>query len=208
MLSALLVKNLAQKTKKRVSGGERVARTILFSDMRGFTSMSERLTPQEVVAVLNRCLSLQADQVTKHGGDIDKYVGDCVVALFAGEDMEFNAVRCAVEIHKTIEAHNASNPAGESLKLGIGIATGEVIMGSIGSPDRLEYTAVGAHMNLCSRLCSLAGPREILLSESTYQAVRSRISAQRLEPVNVKGFNDPVPVYRIFKLPRRRSDEC
>jgi adenylate cyclase len=197
MLLALLVENLAQKTKKRTSGGERVVRTILFSDMRGFTSMSERLTPREVVAVLNRCLSLQAEQVTKYGGEIDKYVGDCVVALFPGEDMEFNAVRCAVEIHKTIETHNASNPAGEPLKLGIGIATGEVIMGSIGSPDRLDYTAVGAHMSLCSQLCSLAGPREILLSASTYQAVRTRISAQRLEPVKVKGFSDPVPVYRM-----------
>jgi adenylate cyclase len=198
MLLALLVENLAQKTKKRISGGERVVRTILFSDMRGFTSMSERLTPREVVAVLNRCFSLQSEQVTKYGGQIDKYVGDCMVALFAGQDMEFNAVRCAVEIHKTIETHNASNPAGEPLKLGIGIATGEVIMGSIGSPDRLDYTAVGPHMSLCSRLCSLAGPREILLSESTYQAVRSKMAAQRLEPVNVKGFNGPVPVYRVI----------
>jgi adenylate cyclase len=185
-------------SQKRISGGERVVRTILFSDMRGFTSMSERLTPREVVSVLNRCLSLQTDQVTKYGGNIDKYVGDCVVALFAGDDMEFNAIRCAVEIHKTIDAHNASNPDGEPLKLGIGIATGEVIMGSIGSPNRLEYTAVGSHMSLCSRLCSLAGPREILLSESTYQAVRSKVVAQPLEPVKVKGFSGSVPVYRMI----------
>jgi adenylate cyclase len=180
------------------SQGERVVRTILFSDMRGFTSISERLSPREVVAALNRCLSLQADQVRRYGGDIDKYVGDCVVALFASEDMEFNAIRCAVEIHKAIEAHNASNPAGEQLELGIGIATGEVIMGSIGSPDRLDYTAVGSYMNLCSRLCSLAGPREILLSESTYQAVRSKIAVERLESVKVKGFSDAVPVYRMI----------
>jgi adenylate cyclase len=173
-------------------------RTILFSDMRGFTSMSERLAPREVVAVLNRCLTLQADQVAKFGGDIDKYVGDCVVALFAGQNMEFNAVRCAVEIHKAIEAHNAAGQDGEPLKLGIGIATGEVIMGSIGSPDRLHYTAVGSHMSLCSRLCSLAGPREILLSESTYKAVQGRVAAERLESVKVKGFNDPVPVYRMI----------
>lgn len=71
-------------------------------------------------------------------------------------------------------------------------------MGSIGSPDRLDYTAVGSHMSLCSRLCSLAGPREILLSESTYQAVRSKVAAERLEPVKVKGFSDPVPVYRMI----------
>src|SRR5262245_48262961 len=103
--------------QKRVSGGELVVRTILFSDMRGFTSMSQRLTPEEVVAMLNRCLGLQADQVTKHGGDIDKYVGDSLVALFAGDDMELTAIRCGVEIHKSIEAHNASNPAGEPLKL-------------------------------------------------------------------------------------------
>jgi adenylate cyclase len=174
-----------------------VVLTILFSDLRGFTSMSDRLAPADLVEVLNRCFTLQSGQVTKHGGKIDKYVGDSAVALFAGADMEFNAIRCAVEIHRAIEADNAAHPGGETLKLGIGIATGQVVMGRIGSPDRLDCTVVGAQMSLCSRLCSLAGPREILVSESTYQAVHSRISARRLEPVKVKGFAEPVPVYRI-----------
>lgn len=160
--------------------------------------MSERLGPADLVDLLNRCFTLQSGQVTKYGGKIDKYVGDSAVALFAGADMEFNAVRCAVGIHKAVEADNAANPGREPLKLGIGIATGQVVLGRIGSPDRLDCTVVGAQMNLCSRLCSLAGPREVLLSESTYQAVHSRISAQRLEPVKVKGFAEPVPVYRMI----------
>src|SRR6185503_14334838 len=106
---------------------------ILFSDMRGFTAMSENRSPEEVVRILNEALSLQASRVKKFGGDIDKFVGDCVVALFTGEDMEFHAIRCAVEIHKAIQERNAARPDDFPIQVGIGIATGEVILGSIGS---------------------------------------------------------------------------
>jgi len=159
--------------------------------------MSERMAPEEVVKILNSCLSLQAEKVKKFGGDIDKYVGDAVVAVFSGEDMALNAIRCAVEIHKSLDAYNAAHPDSQSLIIGIGIVTGEVILGSIGSEDRLDFTVIGSNVNLCARLCSIAGPRETLLAESTYLLVQDLIAAQRLDPVNVKGFSDPVPVYKI-----------
>jgi adenylate cyclase len=183
--------------QKKISGGERVIRTIFFSDMRGFTPMSERREPEEVVRILNRCFSLQAERVKQFNGDIDKFVGDSVVALFDGDDMAFNAIRCAVEIHKALDNYNEAHPNEEPILVGIGIATGEVILGSIGSEDRLDYTAIGSHVNLSSRLCSVAAPREILLAESTYRRVQDVVAAERLEPLKVKGFSEPVPVYRM-----------
>lgn len=190
-------------TSKKVSAGERVILTILFSDMRGFTAMSEHRPPEEIVRILNDCLSLQAAKVKKFGGDIDKFVGDCVVALFTGEDMELKAIRCAVEIHKAIQERNAERPEDYPIQVGIGIATGEVILGSIGSEDRLDYTVIGSHVNLCSRICSLAGPRETLMAQSAYDGLGGLVNAEKLEPVQVKGFKEPVPLYRLAVAPQR-----
>lgn len=198
-VSQSTVDMIQSAASKRVSAGERVTLTILFSDMRGFTSMSENRPPEEVVRILNECLSLQAARVKKFGGDIDKFVGDCVVALFTGDDMEYHAIRCAVEIHKAIHERNAAKPGDYPIQVGIGIATGEVILGSIGSEDRLDYTVIGSHVNLCSRICSLAGPRETLMAQSTYERVEGVIAAERLDPVQVKGFSEPVPLYRMAK---------
>ena len=184
-------------TQKQISAGEKVVLTVFFSDMRGFTAMTEHKQPEETVKLLNDCLRLQAARVHKFHGDIDKYVGDCVVALFRSEDMELDAIRCAVEIQKALAAFNASRPNEAPLQVGIGIVTGEVVLGSIGSEDRQDYTVIGSNVNLCSRLCSKAGPGEILLSESTYARVSGLIGAEKLEPIQVKGFTNPIPVYRM-----------
>ena len=182
----------------RGSAGERVSRTIFFSDIRGFTELSEQQPPEETVQSLNRCLSLQASLVKKFKGDVDKFVGDSVVAVFEGDDMALNAIRCAVEIQRALEEDNQANPDLPRLRIGIGIVTGEVIMGSIGSEDRLDYTAIGSNVNLCSRLCGSAAPHEILISESTYTHVQDLVKAERGDPITVKGFSQPVPVYRML----------
>lgn len=196
-VSRSTVEMIQASLRKDVSAGERVLLTIFFSDMRGFTSLAEQQPPEEVVKILNSCLSLQAEKVEKFHGDIDKYVGDCVVAIFPGDDMALNAIRCAVEIHKALDDLNAARPGEEPIQVGIGIVTGEVILGSIGSRDRLDFTVVGSHVNLCARLCSMAGPREVLLAESTYLLVRDLVAAARLEPLQVKGFSQPVAVYKM-----------
>lgn len=196
-VSQSTVDMIQSSPSKKVSAGERITLTILFSDMRGFTAMSENRPPEEIVRILNECLSLQAARVKKFGGDIDKFVGDCVVALFTDEDMELKAIRCAVEIHRAIQERNAANPEDYPIQVGIGIATGEVILGSIGSEDRRDHTVIGSHVNLCSRICSLAGPRETLMAQSTYERVEGLVAAERLEPVQVKGFKEPVPLYRM-----------
>lgn len=176
---------------------QRVVRTIFFSDLRGFTALSERLDPEEVVAMLNRVLGLQAETIKRFQGDIDKYIGDSVVALFQGEDMVLNAIRSAVEIHKSLEAYNGKHPGEPPLHAGIGIVTGDVVLGPVGHADRLDYTAIGSNMNLCSRLCSAAGPFEILLSETAYQRVSGLVAARLMEPLRVKGFSEPVSVYKM-----------
>lgn len=182
---------------RKTSAGERKLLTMFFSDIRGFTLMSERRPPEEAVKILNSCLSLQANKVKQFRGDIDKYVGDCVVALFSGEESALSAIRCAIEIQKALDGHNAANAVEQPVRVGIGIVTGEVILGSIGSEDRRDFTAVGSNVNLCARLCSMAGPGEILLAESSYLPVQDLVAAERLEPLNLKGFTKPIPVYRV-----------
>ncbi len=189
---------MIQTQTSRTREGERVRQTIFFSDIRGFTKMSEEQPPEETIRILNRCLSLQAELVKTYHGDVDKFVGDSVVAVFAGDDMALNAIRCAVDIQKALDEDNIEHPEAPSLRVGIGIVTGEIIMGSIGSSDRRDFTVVGSNVNLCSRLCGAAGPHEILLSEETYQLVKDLVAAQAEEPISVKGFSNPVPVYRMI----------
>jgi adenylate cyclase len=184
------------QTQGIASAGERRKLTVLFSDMRGFSAFSENRRPEDVVQVLNTCFSLQADAVKKYKGDVDKYMGDCVVALFFGDDSALNAIRCGLEIDKLLDEYNAALDR-QPIEVGIGIVTGEAILGSVGSADRRDFTAIGSTVNLCARLCSLAGRREILISESAYRAVQDLVAAEKLEPVPLKGFREPVPVYRV-----------
>jgi class 3 adenylate cyclase len=179
-----------------MSAGERRDVTVFFSDIRDFTEVAERLRPNDAVGLLNRCLSAQADLVKKFHGDVDKFVGDAVFAIFTGDDMTLNAIRCGIEVHHAME-HLDVGPAGAPLTLGIGIVSGEVVLGSVGSEDRLDYTALGSNVNLCWRLCSQARGREILMSEGTYGRVADLIAAEPVEPLTVKGFTSPVAAYRM-----------
>jgi len=196
-ISSSTMERVRSNVGHELAAGQRLELTIFFSDMRGFTSLSENKQPEEVVAMLNTCLSLQAERVKRFSGDIDKYVGDCVVAIFSGNDMALNAIRCAVEIQKAVKEWNAANPEKDPLAVGVGIVTGEVVLGSIGSQDRQDFTVIGSNVNLCSRLCAKAAAHEVLLAESTYGRVRDLVAAERLEPMEVKGFSQPVEVYRM-----------
>ena len=151
------VEMIQSAERRPESHGERRTITVFFSDIRGFTALAERLAPEAAVALLNQCLSVQAEIVARFGGDVDKFIGDAVFAHFDGQDMAVNAIRCGVEIHHAMARLTASHPD-TPIELGIGIATGEVILGSIGSADRLDYTALGSTVNLCARLCGAAGP--------------------------------------------------
>jgi adenylate cyclase len=178
-------------------GGERKTATVFFSDVRGFTSFSERVEPERVVAMLNSILSRQTAIVKKYGGDIDKFVGDELVAVFQGEEMVRRAVECAAEIQRTM-THVAAT-AGEDVGIGIGINTGEMVMGAMGSEDRMDFTVIGDAVNLGARLCSAAKRGQILISEGSAGYLHGLPSIQllKLDPIRVKGKEQPIEIFEV-----------
>jgi adenylate cyclase len=176
-------------------GGERKQATVFFSDIRGFTAFSEKVEPERVVSMLNTILSKQAAIVKKFGGDIDKYVGDELVAVFQGEAMVRNAVLCAIEIQKMME--EIHNEIGESIAIGIGINTGEMVMGAMGSDERMDFTVIGDAVNLGARLCSAASRGQILLSEDSAKFIfsDSYIELVKHEPIKVKGKESAIQIF-------------
>ena len=177
--------------------GTRQVITLLFSDIRGFTAFSEHRPPEEAVAVLNRYLQLQADLVQRFHGDVDKFMGDAVFAHFTGEDKALDAIRCAVEMHRAVGSASVRDPSLPPLAVGVGIVTGEVIVGSVGGANRFDYTAIGAPVNLAARLCAAAEPHETLLNDATFDAVRGLVAAEPAPPLAVKGFSEPVRAFRM-----------
>ena len=176
--------------------GARQVITLLFCDIRGFTAFAERRAPEEAVAVLNRHLQRQAELISRFHGDVDKFLGDGMFAHFTGPDKALDAIRCAVELHRGARSGDG-DPGVPALAVGVGIATGEVIVGSVGGADRLDYTAVGAPVNLAARLCAAAEPGETLLNDATYEAVRGLVAAEPAPPLTVKGFSEPVRAFRM-----------
>ncbi len=175
-------------------GGERKEVTVFFSDVRGFTRWSEKRAPEEVIDMLNTCLRFQADIVKEFGGDVDKFVGDELVAVFEGEKKEANAVNAAIRILAVMESVMGQHP---EIAIGVGINSGEVVMGAVGSQDRMDYTVIGNHVNLGARLCSSAKPGQILISQPVFERLERRIQAVELEPISVKGIEKPVRIYEI-----------
>lgn len=178
-------------------GGERKIVTVLFSDIRGFTAFSEKVDPEEVIGMLNLYLSKQAKLVLKFNGVIDKYVGDELVAVFEGENMVDNAVLCAVEIQK--EMTILHQQLDQKVRIGIGINSGLVVMGNMGSEERMDYTVLGSNVNLGARLCSMAEGGQIILSESSQRLMKIKIKNRPLPPIRVKGVENPVPIYEIVR---------
>lgn len=179
-------------------GGVRRRVTVFFSDIRGFTSFSEDVEPEVVVEMLNTFLREQAKVVKEFRGDIDKYVGDELVAVFLGDDMVENAVRCAIKIQREMARLRAENPDWD-VYVGIGINTGEVVMGAMGSEDRMDYTILGDTVNVGARLCSIAGRGQTLLSEASFEAVATLggLEAERLDPIEMKGKSRRVEIYDV-----------
>jgi len=179
-------------------GGERKIATVFFSDVRGFTSFSEKVEPERVVTMLNSILSRQTAIVKKYGGDIDKFVGDELVAVFLGDGMVKRAVECAMEIQQTM--NDVSARAGEDVGIGIGINTGEMVMGAMGSEDRMDFTVIGDSVNLGARLCSAAKRGQILLSGNSadYLSSIDPIQLETLDPIRVKGKEQPIKIFEVL----------
>jgi adenylate cyclase len=203
-LSPALASEVENGRIELTKGGTLQELTILFSDIRGFTTMSEHSPPQETVSMLNEYFELMADCVFSYNGIVDKFIGDAVMALFGapmrGPDDAERAIRCAMlMMQKTHEFNALRATLGRApIKVGIGLHTGEAVVGVIGSTKRLEYTAVGDTVNVASRLCSVAGPDEIVLSDvSLGRAGAQRFPCEPLPPLQVKGRAAHLNTFRI-----------
>ena len=180
--------------------GERKWMVVVFSDVRGLTAFSEDRDPAMVIQRLNDVLGLEADVVRRHGGDVDKFVGDAMFAWFFGPDRCKRAVDAAAEILAELHTRFAGKAGTE---IGFGIHVGEVVLGSMGSQDRLDYTAIGRSVNLAARLCSAAKAGQILVSQAVATELEGTIPLNALPPVPAKGFPEPVRVFEVDLAPSK-----
>jgi adenylate cyclase len=194
---------IAQQDTVVPLGGERRPITILFSDIRGFTSMAESMGPDAIAQLLTEYFSEMVEIIFEHGGTLDKFVGDAIMALWgapiAHTDDPDRALRAAVAMQRGIAKLNqrwvsAGRP---EIGVGIGINFGEVFAGNIGSHRRLEYTVIGDAVNVAHRLCSEAGPGEILVSEAVCQVVKDHADYEYLPAMSLRGRTRSVQVYRV-----------
>lgn len=186
--------------------GERVVLSVLFADLRDSTAWAERTDPEELVSSLNMFLGMMTDIIFKHGGTLDKFVGDEIIALFGSpvelEDHAQRAAEAALEmqvVHQRMQAELAQKRR-ELPPMGIGISSGEVIAGEFGPPVRTDFTAMGSVMNLGSRLCSAADANQIIISENTRKALRVHARVNQLEPMPLKGISGIVQTYELLGL--------
>ena len=209
--SPAVLHEIVRHPDKLSVGSARRRVTVLFSDIRGFTSISERMQPEEVVDLLREYLTAMSEIIFRHGGVIDKFIGDAIMALYGVplpyEDHAARAVRTAIEMQERT-ASLASRwvaECGEPLKIGVGIHTGEAVVGSMGSAQRLEYTAIGDTVNLASRLESLTKDFKvsIVISQETQEAINGLLDARPLGRIKVKGRTAQVEVYAVGSEGRR-----
>jgi class 3 adenylate cyclase len=180
-------------------GGEVKQATILFCDIRGFTQLTEEMPPDEVITLLNDHMTALTEVTRQHHGVVDKFIGDAIMCVFGclksyGNDAE-HAARCARRMLEERERLNQSSPF--ALQIGIGLATGQVVAGCMGSTDRLNYTVLGARVNLAARLAAQAGAAEILIDDATLAALNDEFTAESLGEVALRGFSSPQSAFRL-----------
>ena len=199
-----VVTEILKDPDKIVLTGERREVTVLFCDVRGFTSISERLSPEEVVSLLNAFYTLMIDTTFKHDGTLDKFLGDGVMAVFGAPifhpDHSVRALRTALAMQAGIRELSAQRVAeGKApLKIGIGVNAGSAVAGNVGTEARMEYTVIGDSVNLAARLESYAKAGQILISAATYALVKKAIDARPLGRMKVRGKEDELDVYEVL----------
>ena len=192
-------------------GGDRKEVSILFSDIRGYTTLTENLEAEEVVSMLNEYFESMVEAVFKHKGTLDKYIGDAIMAVFGSplplENHAWMAVQTSLEMRDRLHEFNQRRYAVDKpgIKIGIGINSDTVISGNIGSSKRMEFTAIGDGVNLGSRLESVSKQYgcDIIISHNTFKPCQDYIWARELDYIRVKGRNEPVAIYELLGL---RSD--
>ena len=177
--------------------------TILFADIVGFTRLSETMPPREINIILNRYFSRMTDIVFSHGGTLDKYIGDGLMAVFGAplekEDDAERAVRTALEIRRQLTAMMKTTSADKRFDIRVGLNTGRVVAGNIGSPKRMEYTVIGDPVNVASRLESMAKPNQIIIGEETFNFAKGKFRIREIGTRKVKGKSSGIMVYEVLE---------
>ncbi|HTC21805.1 MAG TPA: adenylate/guanylate cyclase domain-containing protein, partial [bacterium] len=199
--------------KKVLSAGEGVALkgerrecVVMFTDIRGFTAMSENASPEKIVGDLNEYFTLMVDVVIKYEGTLDKFIGDAIMAVWGApvpfEDKELRGIKAALEMQDVLGQFNKAriDKKLSPLTMGIGLNSGVVVSGNLGSDKRTDYTVIGEEVNLASRLCSKAAPGQVLISEGMYRKLKGLVEVRQLEPIALKGFSEPVKVFEVTRL--------
>jgi class 3 adenylate cyclase len=185
-------------------GGKQVFITVLFADVRGFTSYSERHSPEELVAVLNQYLAAAAEAVLAHEGTVDKFLGDAVMAWYNAPilqpDHTLRAVKSALAIREAIAKLHEELPKEAHLDFGVGIHYGEAVLGWIGTEKRLEFTSLGDSVNTTKRIQENSAKNQILISKEAYERVKDEVDAKPFAPLTVKGKTQPLDVYEVVGL--------
>ena len=203
-VSKSVVDQLLDDDQKLNLGGEEREVTVLFSDIRGFTAMSEKMKPKEVVSTLNSYFSEMIDIIFKYDGTLDKIVGDELMVVFGApisrvDDAE-RAVKTAIGMVESLKKFNKKriDKGKVPINAGIGINKGKVISGNIGSKDQMDYTVIGDTVNLGARLCSFAGPLKIIISKSVKGEIGEDFKTRKLEAIKVKGKRKPVEIFKVL----------
>ena len=203
-VSKSVVDQLLDDDQKLNLGGEEREVTVLFSDIRGFTAMSEKMKPKEVVSTLNSYFSEMIDIIFKYDGTLDKIVGDELMVVFGApisrEDDAARAVKTAIGMVESLKKFNKKriDKGKVPVNAGIGINKGKVISGNIGSKDQMDYTVIGDTVNLGARLCSFAGPLKIIISKSVQGEIGGDFKTRKLEAIKVKGKRKPVEIFKVL----------
>lgn len=201
-----VVEEILKDPERLVLTGERRDVTVLFCDVRGFTPLSERLSPEEVVSLLNEFYTLMIDTTFKHDGTLDKFLGDAVMSIFGAPiphpDHSIRAIRTALAMQAGVEelSKRRMEAGKEPIAVGIGVSAGEAVAGTVGTENRMEYTVIGDRVNLAARLEANAKPGQILMSQWTYEKVRDLVDVRPLGIMKVKGKEEQVEVYEVLGL--------
>jgi len=198
-----LAKQIADQEGEVQLGGAKRPVVIFFSDIRDFTPMSEKMVPDEIARLLTEYFTEMVEIVFEFGGTLDKFMGDAIMALWgapiAHDDDADRAMKAAIKMQEVLAVLNQkwADDGRQQVEIGIGINFGEVFAGNIGSDQRMEYTVIGDPVNVASRLCSKAGPGDIMISEPFFKALKNPPPVENLEPIALKGKAEAVSTYCV-----------
>src|SRR6185369_1647244 len=175
--------------------------TVLFADIRGYTSLAERIQPEECVEILNDYFCIAVEQITDFEGAVDRFQGDCVMARFGssadGVDHASRAVQCALRLRQAVWSIRIPNLPEQRIRLGIGINTGVAIVAGIGSGKKMDYTAIGDAVNVAHRLQTLSKPDQILIGQNTRLRMGERLEVKDVGFLYLRGRSEPINAYAV-----------